>query len=136
MQAITVSIHVDAPIEKVWEYWNTPKHIMQWSHASDDWHTPHAENDLRVGGKFRVGYAAKDGSESFDFIGTYTYIIEYEKIEYTIADGRNVMVLFIEEHGGTKITEVFDTEDINTVDEQREGWQAILENFKKHVEKV
>jgi uncharacterized protein YndB with AHSA1/START domain len=141
--AITVNTIVEKPITKAWELWNSPEHIMKWSHASDDWHTPHAENDLRVGGKFLMRMVAKDGSASFDFIGTYTSVKEGELIEYTIDDGRKVSVRFesVGEAGAgnsatsaTKITETFDPESINSLELQREGWQAILENFKKYAE--
>ncbi|MDD2916294.1 MAG: SRPBCC domain-containing protein [Candidatus Gracilibacteria bacterium] len=143
MESLTISIHVHAPIEKVWEYWSTPEHIIQWSHASDDWHTPHAENDLRTGGKFSIGYAARDGSASFDFTGTYTRVVQHKTIEYTIGEmteyeleaGRKVQVSFEDQGKYVLITETFEMENIHTVEEQRSGWQSILENFKIYAEK-
>lgn len=134
MQAISVSAHISAPIEKVWDFWNTPEHIMQWYHASDDWHVPHAENNPVAGGEFSFGMAARDGSENFDFEGTYTGVILNELIEYIILDGRKVVVTFDEVGGWVSITETFETEDINAVELQREGWQSILDNFKKYAE--
>lgn len=142
MSTLVVSVHVNVPLEQAWKYWNGPEHIVHWCHASPDWYTPHAENDLRIGGKFSTGYAARDGSASFDFHGTYTHIVEHSTIEYTIGDlpeyglgeGRKVMLLFIEDNGGTKITEAFDSEDTHTEEQQLAGWQSILENFKTYAE--
>lgn len=90
---ITVKTTVHAPIEKVWEYWNEPEHMTKWSHASDDWHTPYAENDLRVGGKFVARMEAKDGSFCFDFGGVYDEVKLHEVIAYTMEDGRTVKVM-------------------------------------------
>ncbi len=133
-QPITVTALVAAPLEVVWEYWTKEEHITQWNAASDDWHTPHAENDLRVGGLFSARMEARDGSEGFDFTGTYTEVTPPHSIKYTMDDGRCVSVVF-EEHGsGTHITEQFDPEDSNPESLQRDGWQAILDNFKKYVE--
>lgn len=132
---ITVQTVINAPIEKVWKYWNKPEHIMSWAFASDDWEAPAAENDLRVGGKFKTTMAAKDKSSSFDFTGTYTHVGEHELIEYTMDDGRKVSVRFETLDGDhTKITETFDPESENSEEMQRSGWQAILDNFKKYVE--
>ncbi|MES2419021.1 MAG: SRPBCC family protein [Bacteroidota bacterium] len=132
--AITVQATVNAPIAKVWEYWNKPEHIMQWANASADWHAPYADNDLRIGGKFKTTMAAKDGSFSFDFEGIYTHIDDQNLIEYTIADGRTVKISFIDTGSSIKIIETFEAEDINAIEMQRGGWQAILDNFKKHTE--
>lgn len=131
---ITVETTVEAPIEEVWEYWNEPKHIMKWAFASDDWEAPAAENDLRVGGKFKTTMAAKDKSESFDFTGVYTEVIDHELIEYTMDDGRKVKVEFEETPSGVKVTETFDPENENSEEMQRAGWQSILDNFKKYTE--
>ena len=132
--AITVEAIVNAPIEKVWELWNTPGHITKWYNASADWHAPHCENDFKVGGKSKTTMAAKDGSFSFDFEWTYTKIKKHEIIEYAIVDGRNVSVQFLETPDGVKIIETFETEDTNPPEVQKKGWQAILNNFKKYAE--
>lgn len=131
---ITVKTLVNAPVAKVWEYWNAPEHITRWAFASDDWEAPSAENDLKTGGTFKTVMAAKDGSASFDFTGTYTVVQEQARIEYTIDDGRHVIVEFMPRDGGTEIIETFDPEQENTEEVQRGGWQAILDNFKKYVE--
>ncbi len=131
---ITVQAHVNLPTEKVWTYWTEPEHVMQWNSASDDWHTPKATNDLREGGTFTSRMEAKDGSAGFDFTGTYTKVEPHARIEYTMEDGRNVTITFREENGGTTVTETFDAETQNPVEMQREGWQAILENFKRYAE--
>lgn len=131
---IKVEVSVKAPIEKVWKYWSEPSHITKWCNASDDWHAPHAENDLRNNGNFKTTMAAKDGSVSFDFEGTYKNVETHKVIEYNIADGRRVEIRFSENGGETKITENFDAENIHPAEMQREGWQAILNNFKKYTE--
>lgn len=131
---ITVKSNIDAPIIKIWEYWTSPEHITKWNNASEDWHTPYAENDLRTGGKFRSTMAAKDGSMSFDFEGEYSLVEPNKTIKYTMPDGRKVEVYFCEISGGIEITESFDPENQNPEEMQQEGWQAILDNFKKYVE--
>ncbi|MDB5238976.1 MAG: hypothetical protein JWO00_311 [Candidatus Parcubacteria bacterium] len=132
---ITVETIIQAPIEKIWDAWTEPEHIKAWSHASDDWHTPAATNDLRTGGRFSYTMAAKDGAESFDLQGTYIEVEKYARIEYVMdgSDARRVIVEFAPVEGGYKVTETFDPEDINPIEMQRGGWQAILDNFKKHV---
>ncbi len=131
---ITVETVVVAPIEKVWTYWNEPEHMVIWDTGSPDWHTPHVTNDLRVGGTFDVRMEAKDGNEGFNFIGTYTDIVMHERIAYTIEDGRDVIVTFEIIGDGVRVREVFDPENINSIELQRQGWQGILDNFKAHVE--
>ena len=131
---ITVETTVNAPVEKVWEYWTTPKHIKQWNTATDDWHTTYAENDLRVGGKFLSRMEAKDGSSGFDFGGVYDKITENDFIKYTIGDGRKVEITFSGEGNETTIVESFETEDTHSIEMQRSGWQAILDSFKKYTE--
>ena len=131
---ITVQTTISAPIEKVWEFWNKPEHIMNWAFASDDWEAPTAQNDLQVGGKFVTTMAAKDKSASFDFSGVYTNVTEHEVIEYTMDDGRKVSVKFETAPEGVQITETFEPENENSEEMQRAGWQAILNNFKKLVE--
>jgi uncharacterized protein YndB with AHSA1/START domain len=133
-QKITVETTVNAPVAKVWENWTEPKHITQWNHASDDWHTPHAENDLRVEGKFLSRMEAKDGSFGFDFEGIYSEVIPFEKIKYGLEDGRKVETIFAKNGETTNITTTFDAENENPVEMQQGGWQAILNNFKKYTE--
>ncbi len=133
---ITVQATVHAPLDKVWQLWTQPEHIVHWNNASDDWHTPKATNDLRVGGNFSYTMAAKDGSFSFDFNGTYDQVLENECIDFTLADGRKVQVKFSEVDGGTFVMENFEAENMNSVELQRGGWQAILDNFKKYAEGI
>lgn len=133
-QVITVETTVNAPLAKVWNYWTQPQHIMIWNNASPDWHTPKSENDLREGGKFSSTMAAKDGSMSFDFWGTYTKIEALKKIEYTMGDGRKVKISFREEGNGIKIAEDFDAESENSIEMQKAGWQAIMDSFKNYTE--
>lgn len=131
---ITVEAVVKAPMAKVWEYYNSPEHIVQWAFASGDWEAPSAENDVRVGGRFKTTMAAKDKSVSFDFTGTYTDVKEYELIEYDMDDGRHAKVEFTEVPDGVKVIVTFDPENENSEGAQKSGWQAILDNFKKHTE--
>lgn len=131
---ITVKSTIHAPINKVWKCWTDLVHIVNWNHASDDWHTPHAENDLSVGGKFSYTMAAKDGSFSFDFWGNYTDIQEHENITIKLGDDRNLQISFASDGDITHVTETFDAENQNPVELQQTGWQAILDNFKKYTE--
>ena len=131
---ITIESTVKAPVEKVWKLWNGPEHITKWANASDDWHTPFAENDLREGGKFLSRMEAKDGSMGFDFGGIYDKVKQNELIEYTIGDGRKVIVHFTGNGNETKVVETFEAEETNPIEMQRGGWQAILNNFKKYAE--
>lgn len=133
---ITVETLVNAPVEKVWKFWTSPEQITQWNNASEDWHTPYAENDLRVGGKFLSRMEARDGSFGFDFGGVYDAVKENEYIEYTIGDGRQVKVEFSRVRNSTKVTETFEAESTHSIEMQRAGWQAILDNFKKHTEAI
>lgn len=132
---ITVSTTVNAPISKVWDYWNLPEHIKLWCSASEDWHVPDAENDLREGGEFTTTMAARDGSFSFDFNGIYTNIIEHQLIEYRMSDGRKVSITFSEKNNAVEIIESFEAETENSEEMQQAGWQAILDNFKAYAEK-
>lgn len=132
---ITIETDVKAPIERVWADWNDPRAIEQWNAASDDWHTPRAHVDLREGGRFVARMEARDGSVGFDFQGVYTRIEPHRLIEYSMGDQRKVRVEFIPTNQGVKVRETFDAEDSHTIDQQREGWQAILNNFARHVEK-
>ena len=133
---VTVEVTVNAPVEKVWKSWSEPQHITKWCAASDDWHAPKAENDLRTGGTFSTRMEAKDGSFGFDFGGVYDNVKKNELIEYTMGDGRKVRVAFTPSGDTTKIVETFDAETTNPVDMQRTGWQAILDNFKRYTETI
>lgn len=131
---ITVENIINAPVEKVWEYWTSPQHIMQWNNASPDWHTPRAENDLRTGGSFFSRMEARDGSMGFDFGGIYDEVRPLECIAYTLGDQRKVKISFSTENGGTRVTESFDAENVHSAEMQRAGWQSILDNFKRYTE--
>ena len=131
---ITVEATINAPVETVWQCWTQPQHIMLWNNASDDWHTTEATNDLQIGGKFSSIMAAKDGSFSFDFWGIYDAVETHKLITYTLGDGRDVQIVFNQNGNQTTVTEVFEPEDENSIELQKGGWQAILDNFKKHVE--
>ncbi|MBV7534007.1 SRPBCC family protein [Chitinophaga sp. sic0106] len=131
---ITVQSTVNAPAAKVWNLYNTPEHVVNWNNASEDWHTPHAENDLRVGGQFKYTMAAKDGSFSFDFGGEYTTVDQEKEIAYVLGDGRKVQVTFVPAGDGTTVTTQFEAESQNSIEMQQGGWQAILDNFKKYAE--
>ncbi len=131
---ITVETLISADVKKVWEYYTNPEHITKWNFASNDWHCPSAENDLRVGGKFKSRMEAKDGSFGFDFEGTYDEVVDHKKIAYTMPDSRQVITNFESLGNKTKVTTTFDAENLNPVEMQREGWQAILDNFKNYVE--
>jgi uncharacterized protein YndB with AHSA1/START domain len=131
---ITVSVKIDAPVEKVWNYFTQPEHIVNWNFANDDWHSPSAENDLTVNGLFKYTMAAKDGSFSFDFWGSYTQIETHKTIAYTMGDGRKAILHFTENNNQTEVVEMFEPEGQNPEEMQQMGWQAILNNFKKYVE--
>lgn len=131
---ITIAATLNVPVEKVWELWTKPEHITKWNSASEEWHTPKAENDLRVGGAFSSRMEAKDGSFGFDFGGIYDEVKTNELIAYTLGDDRKVEIRFEAEGQSTKITETFEVEELNAVEMQRGGWQAILDNFKKYAE--
>ena len=120
--AITVETTVNAPVEKVWEFFTHPAHITKWYYASDDWHAPYAVNDLREGGKFKTTMASKDGKMSFDFEGEYTRVSKLERIDYSIVDGRKVKIIFITDGNKTSIMETFETENIHPADVQKGGW--------------
>ena len=130
---ITVRADVDAPTNEVWRAYTTPEDIKRWNAASDDWHTVASAVDLRVGGTFSSRMEATDGSMGFDFSGTYTKIVENQLIEYSFGD-RSVQVEFADGANGVAVTVSFDAESTHSEDQQREGWQEILNNFKRHVE--
>ena len=131
---ITIESDVNAPLNKVWEAWNNPADIKQWNNASDDWHTTHSEVDLREGGKFVSRMEAKDGSAGFDFGGEYTRVVPNKLIEYRMGDGREVKTEFSQQNNAVHIKTVFDAETQNSPELQQQGWQAILDNFRRHVE--
>lgn len=133
---ITVETTVNAPIEKVWDAWNNPEDIKQWCVGSPDWHTPSASVELKEGGTFTTRMEAKDGSMGFDMSGTYTTVSEHKEIAYTMGDGRKVRITFEDQGGTVHIVETFDAESENPPEMQRQGWQGILDNFKKHVESL
>lgn len=134
--AITVKTTVKAPVEKVWELWTGPEHITRWNQASDEWHSPQAQNDLRPGGAFSYRMEAKDGSFGFDFGGVYDTVQPHQLIQYTLGDGRKVSVAFQAAGSETTIEETFEPEQTNPEELQRTGWQAILESFRKYAESV
>lgn len=131
---ITVGVTINSPVEKVWNLWTEPKHIIHWTNASDDWHTPKAENDLRPGGKFLSRMEAKDGSMGFDFSGKYIKVDPQKLIDYTLDDGRNVQITFDSKGNETMVTAIFEAEQMNPIEMQQSGWQSILDNFKKYAE--
>ena len=134
MQKVTVETIIDQTIDKVWEFWTSPEHIIHWNFATPEWHCPSAEQELKVGEKLNYHMAAKDGSMAFDYTGTFTSITPNELIEYTLDDERKVSVSFSEEKGSCKIVQSFEVEGKNSIDMQRQGWQAILQNFKNYAE--
>ncbi len=133
-QQVTIQATIDAPVEKVWQFFTEPSHIVVWNAASDDWHTPRAENDLRVGGKFSSRMEAKDGSMGFDFTGEYTAVKQHGHIAYVMSDGRKVSVNFQQKGNSTELVETFDPEETNPIEMQKAGWQSILDNFKRYAE--
>lgn len=133
-EKITISAFVNAPIDTVWARYTSPEHITQWNFASDDWCCPSARNDMRVGGEYSARMEAKDGSFGFDFTAIYDAIEPKRSMTYHLEDGRVVTTTFDLESDGVLVTTVFDAETQNPVDMQRDGWQAILNNFKKHAE--
>lgn len=131
---VTIQTDVHVPVAKAWEVYTRPEYITQWNFASDEWHCPSSQNDLRVGGTFSSRMEAKDGSFGFDFAGEYTDVKEYEHIAYKLGDERTVDVRFTDNGDTTHVEVVFDIEDQNSAEMQRQGWQAILDNFKKCAE--
>lgn len=125
---------INAPMEKVWLCWTLPEHITHWNNASDDWHTPFATNDLKPGGSFSYRMEAKDGSFGFDFTGVYDAVKTNEHIAYTLEDGRKVTIDFTPDTAGIKVVETFEAEEVNSIELQQGGWQAILNNFKAYTE--
>ena len=130
---ITVKVEIAAPVEEVWKAWTTPSDIMNWNAASDDWKTTAATVDLREGGTFSSRMEARDGSLGFDFAGTYTKVVEHELIECALGE-RTLVVKFLSDAKGTTVQETFDSESTHTEEQQRQGWQAILDRFARYVE--
>lgn len=131
---ITIETLISATADKVWDFYTQPEHVTRWNFATDDWHCPKAENDMKIGGRYSARMEAKDGSFGFDFEAVYDEIIPFEKIVYTIEDGRKVITVFENLNNTTKVTTIFEAENQNPVDMQKAGWQAILNNFKRYVE--
>lgn len=133
---ITIEAHIQKPITLVWESYTQPKHIVNWNFASDDWQCPRAENDLKVGGRYKARMEAKDGSFGFDFEATYIEIIPEKIIKYKLDDNREVEIHFTSLTNGTMVQTIFDAESENPIEMQKQGWQAILNNFKRHTESL
>ena len=131
---ITITASIHATPEQVWQCWTLPEHITKWNQASDDWHTPYAENDLRVGGRFSSRMESKDGKFGFDFGGVYDVVEPPSRLDYTLGDGRVVHITMEPVDGGTHVIETFEAESENSLERQRQGWQAILDNFNRYVE--
>lgn len=133
-QSITVEALINAPVQKVWDFYTNPVHIVNWNNASEDWTTTKSQTDLKAGGRFLSRMEAKDGSAGFDFVGTYTQVEVNSLINYTLDDNRKVSVVFTPQDNATKVTVTFDAEKVNAAELQQKGWQAILDNFKKYTE--
>jgi uncharacterized protein YndB with AHSA1/START domain len=133
-EKITINAEIDASVEKVWEMWNSPEHIVNWNATSEDWQTTRASNELKIGGSSSCRMEAKDGSMGFDFNWIYTAVESNKHLEYTLEDNRKVVIDFSEENGKVNIIQTFDAETENTMELQKLGWQSILNNFKKYVE--
>lgn len=131
---ITIETTIAAPIEEVWHAWTTPEDIKQWNAASDDWHTVAASVDLRVGGAFTSRMEAKDGSFGFDFAGTYTKVVPHQLLECSLGD-RDLVVEFVSSASGVTVRETFEADAGHSVEQQRQGWQAILDRFARHVKR-
>ncbi len=134
MEKIYINCLIEANIKKTWDAYNDPESIKKWNQASPDWHCPSSENHLRVGGKFKNRMEAKDGSFGFDFEGEYTHLVPYHLLEYKMTDGREVKIVFQEEEQNTIVRIEFDSEELNSLEMQKQGWKAILNSFKGFVE--
>lgn len=131
---LTIEATIGLPVAQVWDLWSKPEHITKWNYAGDDWHCPSAENDLRAGGKYSSRMEAKDGSFGFDFWGTYEEVVPFERVTSVLGDGRTVQVNFTDLGGSTRLVESFEAEGENPPELQQQGWQMILNNFKKYAE--
>ncbi len=134
MQVISVNTRVKGLLEEIWKCWTDPQHIVHWYFASPDWHCPDAKSDLKPGGSFSFRMEAKDGSMGFDYTGVYTKITPMLEIVSKLSDGRKVEIKFEQESDLIAIYENFEVEDMNSIELQRQGWQAILDNFKAYAE--
>ncbi|MFY8005071.1 MAG: SRPBCC domain-containing protein [Chitinophagaceae bacterium] len=136
MEVIVITVQAIVPVApaEAWQYYTQPQHIVNWNFASADWHCPSASIDLVEGGKMHMRMEAKDGSFGFDFEGNYTLIINHQQLDYTIADGRKVSIIFTNNGTSTHITVRFEAETMNSIELQKQGWQAILNNYKLYVE--
>lgn len=132
---IEVNVSIKGSIEQVWDAWTNPEHIVKWNFASPDWCCPKASVDLVVGGKFSYTMASKDGEHQFDFGGTYMAIKQFSKLDVMLEDERKLVVKFEENEGNVIVTEQFEPENMNEIELQRAGWQAILNEFKSYVER-
>jgi len=133
-EKIEIRTTIKASQEAVWNSYTNPEHIMKWNSASDDWHSPHAENDLKAGGRFLYRMEAKDGSYGFDFTGKFDEIDPLNHIAYTLDDERKVDVIFNQQGDQVEVVQTFEAEDSHSIEDQRSGWQAILDNFMKYTE--
>jgi uncharacterized protein YndB with AHSA1/START domain len=131
---IRIEALISATPSKVWSYWTKPEHITQWNFAAPEWHCPKATNDLKVGGKYSARMEARDGSFGFDFEAIYDEVIDQRRLVYTMEDGRKVTTSFVGLGDGTKVVTIFDAETQNPEEMQKNGWQSILDNFRKYVE--
>jgi uncharacterized protein YndB with AHSA1/START domain len=131
---ISIETEVNASLDTVWSAWVTPENITEWNFATEEWCCPRAEIELKVGGKFNYRMEAKDGSMGFDFDGRFTKVTPNDSIHFELEDNRVVTVQFVETSNGVRVIEAFDAEDENSAEQQKQGWQCILNNFKKHVE--
>ncbi len=134
--AIKIQTTVSKDPQTTWDCYTLPEHIVNWNFASEDWHCPEAENEMTVGGKYRARMEAKDGSFGFDFEGVYQHIKPGESFGYQLEDGRNIEVIFKPQGDSTEVTVTFDADEQNPIDMQRNGWQAILDNFQKYTEQA
>ncbi len=132
---IMVETPINEPVEKIWKMYTEPKHMMQWNHAQNDWHSPSALNNVQVNGVFDIRMEARDGSAGFDFKGVYTEVVENELLAYTMEDGRRARIEFMPLGNSTHVRVTFDPEQENPAEMQKQGWQAILNNFKDYAEK-
>ena len=133
-EKISISTEVRAPANLVWDCYTKPEHIVNWNYASDDWHCPKAENNLIVGGEYSVYMEAKDGSFGFNLKATYTQLKMGESFVFVMSDGREVSFRITESDGLSRVDILFEAESVNPIDLQRQGWQAILNNFKRYAE--
>ena len=135
-QKITVTAVLSTDLKTAWDAYTAPEHIVQWNFASDDWHCPRATNDIRVGGTLNSRMEAKDGSMGFDFEAVYSDVIVHEVLGFDFSDGRHIETRFVAENGATRVTTCFDAETQNPLEMQQQGWQAILDNYKRHAETI